>query len=351
MARRAAQPPEGGDELPRKRQATLGEFSFTRNGSRPPPPPATPAFACPHCCSGFLSLSALVSHERWCPSSPMSLMVAADEEKAMASSFAAYRLELPSFSGSSLSRDDREKEAEEESAEEEERPGDQSKEKKKRHSYPLKMKVKTLELVESLRDMLALTRGVARNEIPLSVLIDKVEKETGIPSSTVKKWVLKAARLKEAWQTKTTLKSARRLGVAGRKPFFPEAEKKAGKEARDRRKENLIVTKGWMYKKVVDEAKNENPGLAAKQRFGIDFFLAFLRRQGLALRVPSCTKPMSLENGILTCRGFFQWLRKLIRDEFGQKHAKEMHPEEGRFLFRLRYNKDEVRTSSHSIHD
>ena len=77
---------------------------------------------------------------------------------------------------------------------------------------------------------------------------------------------------------------------------------------------------------------------------GDDIFFAFMRRQRFSFRKPSNTKALTLESSQKIVRGFFQWLLKLLKDDFGDeiKRAKSMDPVEGSYLLDCRANKDEV---------
>ena len=126
--------------------------------------------------------------------------------------------------------------------------------------------------------------------------------------------------------------------------MFPLAEAAAAAEARSRRLVGKIVTKSSFLKKLKEEAAKEKPEESRTAKFEADYLYAVLARCSLALRLPSCTKAMSLENGVLTCRGYFQWLRLLIRDELpsGKRAIAPLDPVYGRFPLDLRGNKDEV---------
>jgi hypothetical protein len=83
---------------------------------------------------------------------------------------------------------------------------------------------------------------------------------------------------------------------------------------------------------------------AAKAAFSLDYLRNVLRRNSLALRLPSCTRAMSLDNAVLVCRGFFQWLHRYLKDELpdGKRAIAPLDPTYGRFPLRCRLNKDEV---------
>ena len=104
------------------------------------------------------------------------------------------------------------------------------------------------------------------------------------------------------------------------------------------------MSKSSLIKVLKKAAEQEKPEEAAKHKFNYEYFLSFVARVGLSMRFPSNTKPMSLENGILVCRGYLQWFHKLISDEFGDGVTRNriMDRTQGRFPFDCRFNKDEV---------
>lgn len=198
---------------------------------------------------------------------------------------------------------------------------------------------------QAVRSALAARRKVSPEKISMRSICFVISSNTGISPVNVFKWIASKEKLLTAFSEKKAARRAKRLGTPGRPPAFPKAEEAVGTEVRVRRLKNFIVTKKWMLSAVKKEAAKENSEKAQKAKFTVDYLLDVLRRQGLALRLPSCTKAMSLENGILAGRGWLVWLRKLIRDEWpdGLKYGLKMHSEQGRFLFRCRVNKDEVR--------
>jgi len=176
-------------------------------------------------------------------------------------------------------------------------------------------------------------------------VLEAVSAVTGIPCSTIYKWCRKEKAMLELYDDK----KARRLKQfgGGRPPLFPKAEAAASQSARNLRAAGMIVPKSLFLNKLKEEAEKENPDAARNASFGPDYLSSVLARCSLALRLPSCTKAMSLENGVLTCRGFFQWLRLLICDELpeGKQSVAPLDLTYGRFPLDLRGNKDEVSVS------
>lgn len=219
----------------------------------------------------------------------------------------------------------------------------QQRPKKKRFRYSLKFKMQIAAKVDEVRTALSTLHGVNASLVPQNVINDLIWKATGVPSINVFKWYKQKAKLEQLYNDKK-VRRKKRIG-SSKRPLFPEAEASTGALAREKRKEGKIVTKSWFVKLLKERAGQEKPEKAAKARFSPELIAGALRRQGLALRFPSCTKAMSLENGVITCRGFFQWLRLLIRDELPDGIKRAMGPLDtiyGRFPLDCRGNKDEV---------
>lgn len=212
--------------------------------------------------------------------------------------------------------------------------------KQRRHAYTLKTKVTMIKKVLEIKA----TLSAQSLQPPTITRVLKIASyASGVPVSNLDKWLRKSADLLALFEDKKNKRRARKLG-AGRTPQFPLSEEQAGKEARERRNEDKITSKRWVLATLKRLAEQENKDAFLRFKFSADFFADFLRRQRLALRVPSCTKAMSLDEGVLAARGWFQWLRKLIRDEWpnGAKYALAMTADEGRFKIDCRLNKDEV---------
>jgi hypothetical protein len=176
----------------------------------------------------------------------------------------------------------------------------------------------------------------------LKVVFSSVEEATDVPQSNLDKWY----REKEKLIGRFKEKKARRKKAfgGGRAPLFPKAEEAAAADAKERRLHHKIVTKTSFLKKLIHEAKMEKPVEAATAKFDHDYLRHVLQRRGLALRFPSCTKAMSLENGIAVCQGYFQWLYSYLRDELpdGKRARAPLDPVYGRYPLECRINKDEV---------
>ena len=212
-----------------------------------------------------------------------------------------------------------------------------------RKSYSIKEKMTTLVNIETVKSAL-LANGAAEEVTQLRVLLI-VKHNTGIPLSALKKWILAPQKIRDAYEDKKRHQRGRRkLGRSGRPPRFPKSEGAVGKAVRERRSRALVVTKRWTLDLFKTEAAKEDPAAAEKCRFGPDMFRSMLGRLGLACRLPSCTKAMSLDNGVLAGRGWHRFLLNLVRDEWpdGAKYALRFDPVEGRFLLKCRMNQDEV---------
>jgi hypothetical protein len=103
-----------------------------------------------------------------------------------------------------------------------------------------------------------------------------------------------------------------------------------------------MVSKSFVIKELRKEAEKENSDLLAKVKFGSDLLDGFFRRNGFALRFPSCIRADNLDESILICRAFHRdWLAILL-DSGSIKYAKYLDPQYGRFLLKYRFNGDEV---------
>lgn len=181
--------------------------------------------------------------------------------------------------------------------------------------------------------------------MPVTLLSRVLSDSTGVPEINIFKWLAASAKLVGRYKADHLARKSKRAPGGGRKPRFPSAEAIVGTQLKQRRKNSLVVTKSFAIRRFKEEAKKENPAEFAVTKFDPSMLLSFFRRQGLALRLPSCTKAMSLEQGEVTCRGYHKWFRLLIKDELpdGKKRAVVMDPVGGRFPFDCRANKDEVR--------
>jgi hypothetical protein len=216
---------------------------------------------------------------------------------------------------------------------------------KQRKSYSVKYKVNIIKKYDAVRQAMVQKDSEA-NVTQLRVLT-VIKLNTGVPVKTALKWLLKRDAIISRFDDKKRhVRKKKRIG-SGRKPRFPLAEAAVARLVRERRSKSLVVTKRWVIKTFKAEAAVENQHLADLCKFSSDMIFAFFRRSGLALRLPSCTKAMSLEAGVLAGRGWLRWLLKLVTDTFedGVKYAARMHEVQGRFLFTCRMNEDEVRAS------
>jgi len=196
-----------------------------------------------------------------------------------------------------------------------------------------------------VRRALAASRLVPGSAVSFRAIFDAIGEATGVPYSNVFKWYHKRDVLLARYlDTKSRKKES--FG-SGRHPLFPQAEAAAAKEARECREKHKIVTKSSFLTKLKAQAELENPEAAKKARFDLPYLRSVLRRNSLALRLPSCTKAMSLENGVSVCQGFFQWLHRYLKDELpgGKRAQAPLDPVYGRFPLDCRLNKDEVSSS------
>lgn len=332
--------------------------------------PSPPTCPCPHCSKAFKTEVALKIHISFCPSSPENAgaITRADEEAHLfASLFNGDAARDPAQPPAPVDSDDDEEVEEDGAGPLEAEPahapapeamdldavvaGPDTKGVMQRKAYSVKRKMQLLRIFDTIRASL-LANEPARAVTQLRVA-RIVERNTGVKVQTFNKWLLARAKIREAYEEKKRhLRGKKKIGKSGRPPLFPKAEEVVAKEVKERRKKSLVVTRKWTMKRFQEEAKKESPDVAAKCRFSGDMFRAFLARRGLACRLPSCTKAMSLENGVLTGRGWLRWLLRLVHDEFEQTLATRLDPEYGRFPLMCRLNEDEVwtlhRDSPHS---
>jgi hypothetical protein len=340
--------------------------AFTRNGASGPErevPATRPTFPCPWpgCFNAFLTQRGATIHGAFCEESPSAVAdaaLAAAEAASFASLFPLGRAPLAPAEDVGYEADDGRGDGEEEGqavdAMELDEPADAPEPGqhavKRRHSYSTRTKYLTLQAFDKVRTAL-LTKhpepSVTRIRVGKIVSIN-----TGIPFMTLAKWVAKREKITQLYlDKKRHLRHFEKIG-SGRKPLFPKSEAAVATLVRDRRKQSLAVTKTWVLDRFKEEANRENREAAEKCKFSADMFLAMLRRCGLALRLPSCTKAMSLDNGVLAGRGWLRWLLRLTNDKLpdGIARALSFHPVEGRFILRRRLNKDEVKPVSSRLY-
>jgi hypothetical protein len=334
-------------EPKKKKQATLGTFFRTQSGAQLLPPVPVRTAPCPHCQRDCINRAGLIVHLKFCPaisdaSSPTFLsafrslfplepvpekeveveVVVVEEAPLAAAGNDAMDIDEPTVSVPNPIS---------------------SKPKKLRKRYSNRFIVKNvIEVEPKVRKQLADFRDVPMDALSQNDINRIISHNTGAPFSNIGKWLRKKDKHLGRYAKKTNRKK-KNFG-SGRSPSFPASEAKAAEYARNRRLKQLLVSTSSLIKIIKEGALKENADLARTHKFNYEYLLSFLIRAALALRFPSNTKPMSLENGITVCRGYLQWFHKLISDEFGDGIARHrvMHSTEGRFPFDCRFNKDEV---------
>jgi hypothetical protein len=223
------------------------------------------------------------------------------------------------------------------------------KKKLKRNRENKKSQVKILDLIPSIREKLAVILKKDPSRVTMASIYHVLEHNTGIPGSTIDKWTRREIQLRAAITDK--LNRRRFSQGCGRHAAFPKSEEKVAIEIRNRRQKSKIVTKDWVISEIRKLASTENPTLFAKLKVEDDVFFAFMKRHRFSFRKPSNTKAMTLEKGQKLVRGFFQWLLKLLNDDFGDgiKRTRVMDAVYGRYPLDCRANKDEVLLFSLSL--
>lgn len=213
----------------------------------------------------------------------------------------------------------------------------------RRHAFTLKAKV--MVIAKILQIQTSLSERFAR-PVTMEHILRVAHHSTGISASTLDKWMRKRAVILARYEDKKAFRRSSRKFGCGRKPRFPNSEAATAALIRERRQAGKITTRNFVLKKLKELARDENFAAFANFKFSVDYFRGFLRRERLALRLPSCIKAMSLDDGVLAARGWLQWLRHLIRDDWpnGAKYALRLDEKCGRYLFVSRLNKDEVVT-------
>ena len=212
--------------------------------------------------------------------------------------------------------------------------------KKLRHSYSIKQKVKFLLEMDNVEAEIKARMGPGAVYFAIS-LLEEVNKMTGVPIPTLKKWVgLKEVLFAKHLQIR--LRKVRKHG-SGRPAVFPAAEALVASMIHDRRRLCRLVSKAFVLKQLKIEAEKENPVEFEKCKFSSGMMINFFRRNRFSLRYPSCTRLNSLDEAILICRAFHRDLLRVLADDGDVRYAKKaLDPSFGRFKLKYRFNGDEV---------
>jgi hypothetical protein len=165
---------------------------------------------------------------------------------------------------------------------------------------------------------------------------------SGVPDSTIHKWLLKEPALREIYKEKYSRRK-KNFG-SGKKPAFPNSEARLAAEIKKRRAEHKCVTKLWALAELRKFSREENPELYQKLKVDDDVFYGFLVRQGFSFRKPSNTKSISKSEATQRLRGFWLWLIDLFSGKIPITlgTSSSIDPVFGRFPLSCRWNKDEV---------
>ena len=212
----------------------------------------------------------------------------------------------------------------------------------RRHRYKLKLKIQILNAVPEIREALAKANDVPVDAIPGLRVREALEVNSGVPASTIDKWMRNEGIYRKLYLDKFNRKKEN-FG-SGRHPFYPKAEASVATLVKDRRKEHRTVSKALVVDELSKEAKKEKPDIFKAHPISDDIFFGFLWRNGFSFRLPSSIKALSKVEAAKRVRGFWNWFRRLLSGEIpieiGLSDA--IDSKYGRFLPFCRKNKDEV---------
>lgn len=359
-------------EPPEKRlrttQISLGAFGFTRNQQPlprlPPAPTPSPAIDCLFCHRVFKKVVGRICHEKFCDLNPVNVRsreetVLLAEELISIFDWQAWALSVAPAAailagGAWIDDDDNDEDDNDEDDNDDADlmeivdagdPGEEilaPKEKKKRIRETLKAKIRILDLIPEIRKRLATKRARPQDSIPMNDILFVIQHNSGVRASTIDKWHRREAKLRELYKEKTN-RSSKSFGC-GLPAAFPTSEREVARLIREKRTSHKIVTKAFVISELRRLAAEEDRALFDLLKVEDDIFYGFMKRERFSFRKPSNTKAMTLEVAQKTVRGYFQWMLKLLKDDFGDgvPHAKAVDPVEGSFPFDCRCNKDEV---------
>ena len=342
------------------KQTFLGHFGFTKNSApalAPSPDPNPPSLICSYCSESFSKINGRVLHEKYCLKNPVNIHEREECERvaeeflpifdwrAWAIRYAALAASVPSVVDGEKSDAEERNDGEAAEIDAMDIDGEEimsEKEKRKRNRENLKSQIQILDLIPDIRNKLAEKKKIHIDAVTMNDILFVIQHNTGVLSSTVDKWVRRAPLLRSRYANK--FNRAKFSFGPGRHPSFPQTEIQVASTIRERRLSSKIVTKDFVLTEIRKLAAVENHELFEKLKVGDDIFFAFMRRQRFSFRKPSNTKALTLESSQKIVRGFFQWLLKLLKDDFGDeiKRAKSMDPVEGSYPLDCRANKDEV---------
>jgi hypothetical protein len=339
---------EKDDERPQKRrrlQSTLGSYFLTTTGASLAGPVDLSRFLCPACSKDCKNSAGLIVHKKFCPKLNQDISPPPEFLGSFRALFPLPKIPELNVEQPVVAPVDLQEESEDAmDVDEEPNPVTPtlSKRKRKRHRYSNRFIVSTIASEGKVRVALGTYRNVPPESFTQAEIVEIMNWNTGVPTSVLCKWLHDKEKHIARHQRKRDRK--RKNFGSGRKPTFPLTEASVAADAKSKRDEGRLVGRHKTIEKIKEGARNENPVAFTTFHFDYDYLLAFLGRNGLSLRMPSCTKPMTLELGIRISRGYFQWFLKVIKDDIGDgiKRARVMHPTQGRFPFDCRYNKDEI---------
>jgi hypothetical protein len=203
-----------------------------------------------------------------------------------------------------------------------------------RYARSIDVKIGVLRALDEAKKTLAEKADIDQAKVLQKHCVAVVSIATGIPKGTIKTWIRGRAVIEANYPKKKKFKTV----GSGRKPLFPEAEKKIRLFVEERTAKNLISSRVLVVKEFKKYASEENAKVARTCKFGRRMIRAMFRRQHLSKCLAASARPMTVEQAIPLVRRNLLYFRSILNDS----RAIKMDPIEGRVLVKNRYNIDQV---------